>query len=46
MKTQTVTQASCHHVAQRAATNIPPKLLDAEQVARLVRVMKTSPAGN
>ncbi|MFT7009947.1 MAG: aconitate hydratase 2/2-methylisocitrate dehydratase [Colwellia sp.] len=45
-RTQVVTQGFCHHVAERAAMNIPPKLLDAEQFAGLVGVMKTSPAAN
>ena len=33
------------HVAERAAQNIPPKPLSAEQVAGLVDLLKTPPAG-
>ena len=33
------------HVAERAAQNIPPKPLNAEQVAGLVELLKTPPAG-
>ena len=33
------------HVAERAAQNIPPKPLDAEQVAGLVELLKALPAG-
>ena len=33
------------HVAERAAENIPPKPLNAEQVASLVELLKAPPAG-
>ena len=33
------------HVAERAAENIPPKPLNAEQVAGLVELLKAPPAG-
>lgn len=33
------------HVAERAAMNIPPKPLDAEQVAGLIELLKSPPAG-
>ena len=33
------------HVAERAALNIPPKPLSAEQVAALVELLKNPPAG-
>ncbi len=33
------------HVAERAAQNIPPKPLNAEQVAALVELLKSPPAG-
>ena len=33
------------HVAERAALNIPPKPLNAEQVAELVELLKNPPAG-
>ncbi|MGD8176555.1 bifunctional aconitate hydratase 2/2-methylisocitrate dehydratase [Marinimicrobium sp. ARAG 43.8] len=33
------------HVAERAADNVPPKPLNAEQVAALVELLKTPPAG-
>ena len=33
------------HVAERAAEKIPPKPLDAEQVAALVELLEAPPAG-
>ncbi|MFT7009949.1 MAG: aconitate hydratase 2/2-methylisocitrate dehydratase, partial [Colwellia sp.] len=33
------------HVAERAAQSIPPKALNAEQVAGLVELLKAPPAG-
>ena len=33
------------HVAERAAESIPPKPLNAEQVADLVELLKAPPAG-
>ena len=33
------------HVAERAAQNIPPKPLNAEQVAGLVELLKNPPSG-
>ena len=38
-------QAYREHVAERAAENIPPKPLNAEQVAGLVELLKAPPAG-
>ncbi|MDO8862905.1 bifunctional aconitate hydratase 2/2-methylisocitrate dehydratase [Haliea sp. E1-2-M8] len=38
-------EAYREHVAERAALNIPPKPLSAEQVASLVELLKTPPAG-
>ncbi len=38
-------EAYREHVAERAAQNIPPKPLDAEQVAGLVELLKSPPAG-
>lgn len=38
-------EAYRQHVAERAALSIPPKPLDAEQVAQLVELLKNPPAG-
>ena len=38
-------EAYRNHVAERAALNIPPKPLNAEQVAELVELLKNPPAG-
>ena len=38
-------EAYRHHVAERAALNIPPKPLNAVQVAELVELLKKPPAG-
>lgn len=38
-------EAYRNHVAERAAEGIPPKPLDAEQVAALVELLKNPPAG-
>ena len=38
-------EAYREHVAERAAQNIPPKPLSAEQVAGLVELLKNPPAG-
>ncbi|MEH6634824.1 MAG: aconitate hydratase B, partial [Halioglobus sp.] len=38
-------EAYREHVAERASQNIPPKPLGAEQVAALVELLKTPPAG-
>ena len=38
-------EAYREHVAERAAQNIPPKPLDAEQVAGLIELLKQPPAG-
>ncbi len=38
-------EAYREHVAERAAQNIPPKPLNAEQVAGLVELLKNPPAG-
>ncbi len=38
-------EAYREHVAERAARNIPPKPLNAEQVATLVELLKSPPAG-
>jgi aconitate hydratase 2/2-methylisocitrate dehydratase len=40
-----VLEAYREHVAERASQNIPPKPLSAEQVAALVELLKTPPAG-
>jgi aconitate hydratase 2/2-methylisocitrate dehydratase len=40
-----VLEAYREHVAERAAQNIPPKPLNAEQVAALVELLKNPPAG-
>jgi aconitate hydratase 2/2-methylisocitrate dehydratase len=40
-----VLEAYREHVAERAAQNIPPKPLSAEQVAGLVELLKNPPAG-
>ena len=40
-----VLEAYRDHVAERAALNIPPKPLNAEQVAELVELLKCPPAG-
>src|SRR6056297_2443388 len=40
-----VLEAYREHVAERAARNIPPKPLNAEQVATLVELLKSPPAG-
>jgi len=40
-----VLDAYREHVAERAAQNIPPKPLNAEQVAALVELLKSPPAG-
>jgi len=40
-----VLEAYREHVAERAALNIPPKPLSAEQVAALVELLKNPPAG-
>jgi aconitate hydratase 2 / 2-methylisocitrate dehydratase len=40
-----VLEAYRQHVAERASQNIPPKPLSAEQVAALVELLKTPPAG-
>jgi aconitate hydratase 2 / 2-methylisocitrate dehydratase len=40
-----VLEAYRQHVAERASQNIPPKPLSAEQVAALVALLKTPPAG-
>jgi len=40
-----VLEAYREHVAERAAQNIPPKPLSAEQVADLVELLKNPPAG-
>jgi aconitate hydratase 2/2-methylisocitrate dehydratase len=40
-----VLEAYREHVAERAALNIPPKPLSAEQVADLVELLKAPPAG-
>ena len=38
-------EAYREHVAERASQNIPPKPLNAEQVAALVELLKNPPAG-
>ena len=38
-------EAYREHVAERAGQNIPPKPLNAEQVAALVELLKNPPAG-
>ena len=38
-------EAYRNHVAERAALNIPPKPLNAEQVAELDELLKSPPAG-
>ncbi|MFT6388943.1 MAG: aconitate hydratase 2/2-methylisocitrate dehydratase [Cellvibrionaceae bacterium] len=38
-------EAYRQHVAERAALSIPPKPLNAEQVAQLIELLKTPPAG-
>jgi aconitate hydratase 2/2-methylisocitrate dehydratase len=40
-----VLEAYRDHVAERAAQNIPPKALKAEQVAELIELLKNPPAG-
>jgi aconitate hydratase 2/2-methylisocitrate dehydratase len=40
-----VLEAYREHVAERASQNIPPKPLNAEQVAALVELLKSPPAG-
>src|SRR5690606_3801251 len=42
---QTVLEAYRQHVAERAAAGVPPKPLNAEQVAGLVELLKAPPAG-
>lgn len=44
-KVNVVLQEYRNHVAERAAEGIVPKSLDAEQVAQLVELIKTPPAG-
>tara|TARA_R110002072_G_scaffold2011_6_gene16980 strand:- start:27608 stop:30241 length:2634 start_codon:yes stop_codon:yes gene_type:complete len=44
-RSSTVLEAYRIHVAERAALNIPPKPLKAEQVAELVELLKNPPAG-
>ncbi|MGO1394723.1 MAG: bifunctional aconitate hydratase 2/2-methylisocitrate dehydratase [Halomonas sp.] len=38
-------EAYCQHVEERAAEGVPPKPLTAEQVASVVELLKTPPAG-
>jgi len=38
-------QAYRDHIAERAAQGIPPKPLDAQQVADLIELIKNPPAG-
>ena len=45
MRVQTVLEAYREHVAERAALDIPPKPLNAEQTAALVELLKNPPAG-
>jgi aconitate hydratase 2/2-methylisocitrate dehydratase len=44
-RSSTVLEAYRSHVAERAARNIPPQPLKAEQVAELVELLKNPPAG-
>ncbi len=45
LEEETVLQDYRNHVEERAAQNIPPKPLNAEQVAGLVDLLKNPPAG-
>jgi aconitate hydratase 2/2-methylisocitrate dehydratase len=45
MRVQNVLEAYRNHVAERAAQGVPPKPLNAEQVAGLIELLKNPPAG-